>query len=300
MKNKGITLVALVITIIILLILAGITISSVTNTGLFEKAKEARDKTANAAENQAKILNEYEDALNNYSQGIKKQSVEEITLNKTTLTLEIGQQETLIATIKPENASNKNIIWKSDNENIATVIDGKVTAVAEGKTTITVTAQDGSEINAICNIETKRKEFIFTKEFLQQGNIYGNVSITENNLNGTAGLTIIGYANVSTATPERPVSKQLRWYKDIDLTGINSLEFYAKKVVNHGSVYIFIDNEHILESSYGEMPTEWTKFKVDLSTYTGKHTLGIGGGYCDYTGNSESQTQFCDIKFIYE
>ena len=49
MKNKGITLVALVITIIILLILAGITISSLTNTGLFEKAKEARDKTANAA-----------------------------------------------------------------------------------------------------------------------------------------------------------------------------------------------------------------------------------------------------------
>ena len=69
MKNKGITLVALVITIIILLILAGITISSLTNTGLFEKAKEARDKTANAAENQAKILNEYEDVLNQYVSG---------------------------------------------------------------------------------------------------------------------------------------------------------------------------------------------------------------------------------------
>ena len=43
MKNtKGITLVALVITIIILLILAGISIQVITNTGLFEKAKEAR------------------------------------------------------------------------------------------------------------------------------------------------------------------------------------------------------------------------------------------------------------------
>ena len=39
---KGITLVALVITIIILLILAGISIQIITNTGLFEKAKEAR------------------------------------------------------------------------------------------------------------------------------------------------------------------------------------------------------------------------------------------------------------------
>ena len=38
-KNNGITLVALVVTIIILLILAGITISSLTNTGIFEKAK---------------------------------------------------------------------------------------------------------------------------------------------------------------------------------------------------------------------------------------------------------------------
>ncbi len=68
-ENKGITLVALVITIIILLILAGITISSLTNTGLFEKAKEARDKTRNATENQTKILNEYEDELNKYVSG---------------------------------------------------------------------------------------------------------------------------------------------------------------------------------------------------------------------------------------
>ena len=68
-KERGITLVALVITIIILLILATISIQSLTNTGLFEKAKEARDKTQNATENQTKILNEYEDELNKYVSG---------------------------------------------------------------------------------------------------------------------------------------------------------------------------------------------------------------------------------------
>ena len=68
-KNEGITLVALVVTIIILLILATISIQSLTNTGLFAKAKEARDKTQNAAENQAKTLNEYEDELNKYISG---------------------------------------------------------------------------------------------------------------------------------------------------------------------------------------------------------------------------------------
>ena len=67
-KNNGITLVALVVTIIILLILAGITISSLTNTGLFGRAKEAKEKTQAAEENQAKILEEYETELNQYDE----------------------------------------------------------------------------------------------------------------------------------------------------------------------------------------------------------------------------------------
>ena len=68
-KERGITLVALVITIIILLILATISIQSLTNTGLFEKAKEAKEKTQAAEINQAKTLNEYEDELNKYVSG---------------------------------------------------------------------------------------------------------------------------------------------------------------------------------------------------------------------------------------
>ena len=71
LKNtNGITLVTLVITIIILLILATISIQSLTNTGLFEKAKEAKDKTQAAEINQAKTLNEYEDELNKYVSGM--------------------------------------------------------------------------------------------------------------------------------------------------------------------------------------------------------------------------------------
>ena len=68
-EQKGITLVALVITIVILLILATISIQSLTNTGLFAKAQEAKEKTKNATENQAKTLNEYEDELNKYVSG---------------------------------------------------------------------------------------------------------------------------------------------------------------------------------------------------------------------------------------
>ena len=68
-RKSGITLISLVLTIIILLILAGITISSLTNTGIFRKAKEAKEKTQAAEINQAKTLNEYEEELNKYVSG---------------------------------------------------------------------------------------------------------------------------------------------------------------------------------------------------------------------------------------
>ena len=65
-NNNGITLVALVITIIILLILATISIQSLTNTGLFKNAEKAREETNKAELEQQTRLNEYENALNGY------------------------------------------------------------------------------------------------------------------------------------------------------------------------------------------------------------------------------------------
>ena len=65
-NNKGITLVALVITIVILLILAGISISTLTNTGIFEKAKDAKKASENAELEQNKVLDEYEKELDKY------------------------------------------------------------------------------------------------------------------------------------------------------------------------------------------------------------------------------------------
>ncbi len=64
-RNKGITLIALVITVIILLILAGISIAELTGTGIFSKAKEAKEKYKDAEELENQTLAEYEKMLNN-------------------------------------------------------------------------------------------------------------------------------------------------------------------------------------------------------------------------------------------
>lgn len=78
--------------------------------------------------------------------------VTSITLDKSELFLYTGNSETLTATIEPDNATNKNVTWSSDNEAVATVDNGKVTAVKEGTATITVTAQDGSGVSTSCSV----------------------------------------------------------------------------------------------------------------------------------------------------
>ncbi len=76
-------------------------------------------------------------------------AVESVTLNKTQLTLDVGGEETLTATVTPDNATDKTVTWSSDNTAVATVENGKITAVAAGTAMITATAGDKS---ATCTV----------------------------------------------------------------------------------------------------------------------------------------------------
>ena len=79
--------------------------------------------------------------------------VESIALNKTSLTLGVEENETLIATIKPDDADNKNVTWSSGDTTIATVSStGEVTGIKAGETTITVTAEDDEKKSASCKV----------------------------------------------------------------------------------------------------------------------------------------------------
>jgi uncharacterized protein YjdB len=70
--------------------------------------------------------------------------VSDVTLNKNTLNLKIGEGETLLPTVEPEEAVNKDVEWDSDDETVATVnAAGYVEGVGEGTATITVTTVNG-------------------------------------------------------------------------------------------------------------------------------------------------------------
>ncbi len=73
-----------------------------------------------------------------------------VTLNISSETINIGETIELLATITPDNATDKSLLWSSSNPTIATISNGKVTAKAAGATTITAKSNNG--LTASCNI----------------------------------------------------------------------------------------------------------------------------------------------------
>ena len=149
--NKGITLVALVITIIILLILAGITIASLTSTGLFAAAQDAKTKTEEKQLEENTTLNEYEDAITEQVTGKKPEK----PFKGTTVAQAIEYKKVLNANDKTElTDANGNkivipagfkIVSNADTNNAKTVDQGIVIEDATTNEDGTVTATNGSQ-----------------------------------------------------------------------------------------------------------------------------------------------------------
>lgn len=88
----------------------------------------------------------------------KQVKVEKITLSLSEQGIEAGKALSLYANVEPKNADNMEIKWTSDNEAVAIVdSNGLVTAVGEGKATITASSTDGSNISASCVISVTKK-----------------------------------------------------------------------------------------------------------------------------------------------
>ena len=86
-----------------------------------------------------------------------KVKVENVFLNIYDVTLKVGDEKKLTASVKPTNAEDKTIKWTSSNSKIATVKNGNVTAIKEGTVKITAIAQDGSGKKATAIIHVVAK-----------------------------------------------------------------------------------------------------------------------------------------------
>ena len=126
----------------------------------------------------------------------KKIPVTGVTLDKEETGLVEGEEVTLVATLAPENATEKTVEWSSSDEKVATVKDGKVTAVAPGTATITVKTVDGSK-TATCKVTVEKK----------------GIPVNKVTLNKTTQTLEIGseVTLVATVSPSNATNKKLTW-----------------------------------------------------------------------------------------
>lgn len=94
--------------------------------------------------------NEWYDAV--YDAAVAPTKVSSITLSESTLSIAEGETETLTATVLPENADVKDLVWGTSDAAVATVSNGAVTGVAAGSAIITAIAADGSGVSASCSV----------------------------------------------------------------------------------------------------------------------------------------------------
>ena len=116
-----------------------------------------------------------------------------ISLDKTSLNLNQGQNATLVATVTPPETTNKAVIWSSSNTTVASVSNGLVTAVGPGSCTITATAEDGG-FSAGCAVTV----------VVPVTNISLNKTTTTLNVGGTETLA-------ATIVPANASNKAVSW-----------------------------------------------------------------------------------------
>lgn len=123
-------------------------------------------------------------------------NVESVSLNKSSVAIIAGESVTLVVTVSPSNATNKNVSWHSSDESVATVSNGRVTALKAGSAVITVTAEDGGK-TAICQVSVKPKIV----------NVQ-SVSLNKSSITLTEGESTTLTAVVS---PSNATNKNVRW-----------------------------------------------------------------------------------------
>lgn len=124
--------------------------------------------------------------------------VTSVSLDQSSLELSVGDTHELVATVLPENATNKEVIWSSSDESVLTVSDGVITAIKEGKATVTVKSKDGFK-SSTCEVKVNKEPSIIHVT---------SVSLNETTLNIETGDR---YTLLATVLPSDATDKSVNW-----------------------------------------------------------------------------------------
>ena len=222
-----------------------------------------------------------------------------VELNTTTLTLTEGGSEQLTATVRPENATNRNVTWSSNNTNVATVNNGVVTAVGEGVAIITATAADGNT-SAACTVTVTKKI------------VESNLAEIAKALEGKIYTVSQSWVNTG-AEAEAYMQPQITALLPESVTGtINAVSFTAAKA---GSLLQpeGVDGKYVFTVTLTDGTNTHTTNEITLQILATDYDLPIPpippippilpilpilpGGGSDTTDKPAVQTEFYDVAF---
>ncbi len=152
---------------------------------------------------------------------------ESISLDKSSIDLEVGQTDKLTATVLPEDAANKKVIWSSSNESIAKVDEnGNVTAVKEGQATITAKVEN-TDLTATCEVNVSKLE-------------------EENKNNAILSISLVNGATKEYDVSMEEVNKFINWYEERANGKGSALYSFDKKLNPYTSVKEYIVHDKIV------------------------------------------------------
>ena len=117
---------------------------------------------------------------------------ESVVLSEHSVSLLPGASVALTATVYPENTTNNNVTWSSTNRNVASVVDGKVTAVAVGDCFIIADCQGVSDTCSV-NVQAVEPE---------------SIELSQSNVTMNPGTTI---TLTATVYPSNTTNKTVTW-----------------------------------------------------------------------------------------
>ena len=150
-------------------------------TAIEKLSEQVKKGDADNADALTKIIAKLEELKAAIESGKPTVAVTGVKLDKVAFSLKEGDTKTLVATVKPAEATNKKVTWQSSDPSVAKVdADGKVTALKVGHTaTITVTTVDGAK-TATCTVKVIAEGTPSTEDYVDLGLPSGTLWATKN------------------------------------------------------------------------------------------------------------------------
>ena len=256
--------------------------------------------------------------------------VSSVELNKASLALTEGDSETLVATVKPDDATDKTVTWTTSDASIATVENGKVTAVKAGEATITAKA---GEKQATCQVTVEApaplpNPFAGKKWGFIDGPVTWTFTFTDNEV-------FFDYLNIASGTPtkeqyrdpytytETTVSFTLHVWSgiefdlkgtlkndgsiDFDDTGIQDFDFHMDPYINVTSITL---SQTSIQLEVGASKTLiatispanatnqnviWRTSDDSIASVSNGVVTAVAEGACTITAMAEAKTATCTV-----